>query len=126
MEEKFNYVKSGYDPDQVNEYIDTLETVIKGYKEKESLIIKAIVSAQSVADDIIKKAEIKAGKAEKEALQRRDAILAAIEKEKDSVRLFHEEYNALLQKHLHPVDDSEISGIISKMDDLRDYLAGIK
>lgn len=126
MEEKFDYVKRGYDPKQVNEYIDTLETVIKGYKNKEDLILKAIISAQAAADGIIKNAEARAEKIETRALQRQDAILAAIEEQKDSLYLFQEKYNTLLKKYLHPNVGNEISRITSEIDDLRDYAVGFK
>lgn len=126
MEEKFNYVKKGYSPIQVNEYIDTLEAVIKGYKEKETSIINALVSAQSVANDIVKNAEAKAKKIETDTLQRQEAILAAIEEQVDSIRLFQEEYNTLVKKYLHPFDGSEISRLTSKINGLRNSVTGIK
>jgi hypothetical protein len=36
MTTKFNISKKGYDMEEVDSYIKTLETVIKSYKEKDS------------------------------------------------------------------------------------------
>ena len=38
MAPKFKIVKKGYDPTEVNDYIDDLESVVKAYKDKESVI----------------------------------------------------------------------------------------
>lgn len=125
MEERFDIVKRGYCPSQVDEYIDTLEAVIRGFKEKETSIINAVINAQSISDAIIRRAEVRAGQVEARSKQRQDALLAALEEQMGSLRLFQEEYNTLVSKYLNPSGCNEISRLMSKMNDLRDTLKGV-
>jgi len=54
--EQFTFVKRGYDPEEVDKYITTLEQVIKSYKDKDNAIKNSIISAQKTSDDIVKNA----------------------------------------------------------------------
>ena len=58
--EQFTYVKRGYDPEEVEKYITTLEQVIKSYKDKDNAIKNAIISAQVAADNVVKNARLQA------------------------------------------------------------------
>ena len=52
----FQIVRKGYNPDEVDAYIEDLENQLNEYKEKSSTINKAIINAQIAADNIIKAA----------------------------------------------------------------------
>ena len=52
----FTTTKNGYTPMEVDAYINSLEQEIKVYKEKETAINKAIISAQMASDKMIKQA----------------------------------------------------------------------
>jgi len=56
--ESFSIVKRGYDPHEVDSYIERLEQIIKSYKDKDNSINNAIVSAQVAADNILKNAHL--------------------------------------------------------------------
>ena len=58
MSEKFTIVKRGYDTSEVEQYITQLETVIRGYKEKDNAINSALISAQIAANNILRNGEI--------------------------------------------------------------------
>lgn len=125
MDEKFDTVKRGYDPGQVDEYIDKLEEVIRGYKDKETSIINAVLNAQSISDSIIKNAEARARQIEINSRRGQEEILATLEDQIKSLRLFQDEYSALVTKYFNPFDSSEIARLLSKMNRLWDCVKGI-
>ncbi len=123
MADKFSYVKRGYDPDEVEKYIETLETVIKSYKDKDSAIKNAIVSAQIAADNII-------GDAEKEARRLRDKIARQLEDVNDSiadqkrvVKDFQSDYNKMVERYLQQFNDNDIMQLYSRINELEEVVA---
>ncbi len=126
MEEKFNYVKRGYDPTEVDYYISTLESVLKGYKEKDNAIKNAIINAQIAADNIIKNAEIEADKIKGRAVNMLGEINNTLAQYRIIVKDFHDDYNLMIQKYIHQFNDSEILKIYSKINELEDYVAKLK
>ena len=58
--EHFTFVKRGYDPEEVDKYITTLEQVIKSYKDKDNYIKNTMISAQMTADNVVKNAQAEA------------------------------------------------------------------
>ena len=118
MEQQFTYVKRGYDPEEVNRYITTLEQVIKSYKDKDNAIKNAIISAQIAADNVIRNAHLQAEnykiKIDKQLVHVREAVDA----ERVRLQAFQDVYNGLIRKYLHVVDGSEFSPLQSKLDEL--------
>lgn len=126
MEEKFNYVKRGYDPDEVNTYIDTLEKVLTSYKEKDNAIKNALINAQIAAENIVKNAELEADKIVAKALQLIDTINGSLQEQKQYVQAFQDEYNLLIGKYLHNINDADIQKINARINELEDYVTRIK
>lgn len=57
MHDRFNIVKKGYDPVSVDSYVDYMESALKNYTEKETMISQAILSAQASASRIVEDAK---------------------------------------------------------------------
>lgn len=126
MEEKFNIIKKGYDPVEVNKYIDELETVIISYKEKDAAIKNAIISAQVVADVIIERAEADAAGIRVEAVRFLDMAFDVIADNRHYINSFRQDYNALISKYTCPFDDDEAIRIIAESDEVEHYISGVK
>ena len=126
MQELFNIVKKGYDQDEVDNYIMTLEALIKSYKDKDDTIKNAIINAQIAADNIIKNAEIEGDRIKKRAIRLLAEIQTSIESQKRIARDFQEEYNRLANKYLQNIGNSEIEKLVGKIVELEDYVASMQ
>lgn len=125
MEKLFNIVKKGYDQSEVDKYIETLETMIKGYKEKDDSIKNAIINAQVAADNIIKNAEMEAEKIKFRAIKALNEIQTSVAAQKLIVKNFQEEYNRLTNKYLHSIGNDEISNVFSKVSELEEFIENV-
>lgn len=126
MPDKFSIVKKGYNPSEVDSYIEGLETVIKSYKEKDSAIKNAIINAQLAADNMVREAEIQTKKIYQETVDKLDLIYGSITDQKRVVQEFQDDYNALINRYIHHVNDREISGIYDKINDLDKFLSKLR
>ena len=133
MLERFRIVKKGYDPVDVEEHISNLESVIRRYREKDSAINNAIVSAQYAADEILRKARIaeediiKNARNQSVEIKSKSAahvqsILNLVQTQKSLFKDFAYEYNALAQKYLQSVNDNDFASVTDKFDALERYL----
>jgi hypothetical protein len=123
MAEKFTFVKRGYDPEEVDRYIDSLEIVVKSYKEKDNAIKNAIISAQMAADNIIKNAQIQVAESRTQALTQIQSIIASIGEQRSKVKEFQDEYTALMQKYIIDMNENDISRIYAKIAELEQIIA---
>ncbi|MCL2698708.1 MAG: DivIVA domain-containing protein [Defluviitaleaceae bacterium] len=122
MTEKFAIVKRGYDTAEVDNYIEQLEVVIRSYKEKDQAINNALISAQITASKILKEAEESAVVMKAGAVAKLDAITASVAVQKRMIKGFQDDYNHILKKYLHEIDEAEILGLYSKVQDLEEYM----
>ena len=122
MANEFNYVKRGYDPAEVDAYIETMEAVIKSYKEKDTAIKNAILNAQIAADSIILNAKNQAKEIRSSALAQIADIRGSIAMQQEMLKAFQDEYNQMLGKYLHTVSNNDIGSVKSKINILEDYL----
>ena len=126
MEKLFNIVRKGYDQDEVDSYIQSLEAVIKSYKDKDDTIKNAIINAQISADNIIKNSEIEADRISKRAVRLVNEIHVSISSQKQIVHSFQEEYNRLVSKYLQNIGSSEVEKVLGKIAELEQYLGSIQ
>ncbi len=117
---EFSVVKRGYDPDEVNEYIGKLEEIIKSYKEKDTAIKNAIISAQVAADNIIKNAELEAMSRKYKTIEMFNALQADINKQKNIVKTFQADYNNLIKKYLTDFNDVEFLQLFGTLSSLEE------
>ncbi len=120
---EFSVVKRGYDPDEVNEYINKLEDIIKSYKEKDTAIKNAIVSAQVAADNIIKNAELEAMSRKYKTIEVLNTIQNDITKKKSILKTFQEDYNNLIRKYLTDFNDVEFLSLFNSLNELEENIA---
>ena len=123
MADRFMLVKKGYDPDEVDTYIDTLEQIIQSYKEKDSAIKNAIISAQIAADNIIRNAHLQVAEARSKTLNQVTFITESIATQRAKVKEFQEGYNNLIRKYLTEISDDDINAIYEKINELEQYAA---
>ena len=123
MPDRFNYVKKGYDPEQVDNYIDTLEQVVKSYKDKDSAIKNAIISAQMAADNIVKNAHLQVAESRTQALSQIQSIIASISEQRNKVKEFQEEYVNMVQKYLIDFNETDMNRIYNKITELEQLIA---
>ena len=123
MPDRFNYVKKGYDPEQVDNYIDTLEQVVKSYKDKDSAIKNAIISAQMAADNIVKNAHLQVAESRTQALTQIQNIIASISEQRNKVKEFQEEYVNMVQKYLIDFNETDMNRIYNKITELEQLIA---
>ena len=126
MPDKFAYVKQGYNPSEVDSYVDSLETVIKSYKEKDSAIKNAIVSAQVAAENIIKNAELEAQEMKSKTLLELKAISDSIAKQREYIKDFQNDYNQMLSKYLRSFDEADLINVYSSVNEMENYLFSLK
>ncbi|MFV0504021.1 MAG: hypothetical protein ACK5LT_08645 [Lachnospirales bacterium] len=118
MATNFTYVKKGYDPDEVDRYIEKLEEVIKSYKDKDLAIKNAIVSAQIAADNIVKNAELQAISYKCKAVEQLKSIQGALDEQRKKVGEFKNDYNFMIKKYIVDFEGSEISSVENKINSI--------
>ena len=124
--EMFNYVKHGYNPEEVNSYINTLEQVIKSYKDKDNAIKNAIISAQVAADNIIKNAQAQAQEYKIELRKQLQGVKESIEAQRRDIKAFQDTYNAMLRKYIIEIERSEIFTIDQKLLGLANSISNLE
>lgn len=123
--EQFTYVRRGYDPQEVDNYVATLESVIKSYKEKDNAIKNAIISAQVAADNMIKNAKLQADEYKAQIVRELEKVREEVANERANMMEFQNLYGNLIRKYLLKLDESEISEMhtrLNEIDRLIDHL----
>jgi len=118
----FSVIKRGYDPDEVDIYIQSLEDVIKSYKEKDNAIKNAIISAQIAADNMIKNAKLQADEYKKQIVRELDNVRVEVERERIKVREFEELYAALIRRYLLQLEEQDTSKLLKCLDEIDNLL----
>ena len=120
--QEFNLVKRGYDPEQVEKYVGQLERTIQEYKDKDLAISNAILNAQVAADNIVRNANIRAEDILKEALDRLDGVHKSVEKQKQVVKNFQDDYTDLVNRYLKTIQTKDFLEIFQSISELENYL----
>ena len=120
--ENFTLVKRGYNPQEVDEYIETLNQVIKSYKSKDNAIKNAIISAQVAADNILKNTHIEVAEYKAETLAQLRNVHDSVGIQREMLRSFQEQYNEMLHKYLHKFEDGDTNSIHEHLNELEKYL----
>ena len=122
----FSVTKRGYAPDEVDIYIQSLEDVIRSYKEKDNAIKNAIISAQIAADNMIKNAKLQADEYKTQIVRELDNVRVEVERERIKIREFEELYAALIRRYLLKLEEQDTSKLLNcldEIDELLDHLA---
>lgn len=123
---KFSMVKRGYDPEEVDNYIETLESVLKSYKEKDTAIKNAIVNAQIAADNIIKTAEMQADDLKANAIEQMGSFSTTISTQKALIKDFIDDYNVLVNKYVKDFNENEFNDLYENLVRLEEYFTALR
>lgn len=118
MKTSFNLVKKGYDPEEVQEYIQLLDKEIKTYKDKEQFISSALVEAQITAKNIIEDAKKQAQKIEDDAVDKLKDIKNKIEKSKEKIYQFQEDYTNFTKRFEASFNETELNKLLTSLDSI--------
>lgn len=124
--DKFSYVKKGYDPTQVDEYIEKMEEILKSYKQKDNAINNAIISAQVAADNIICEANVKANQMLSQTQEKLEQMQSILTQQKNIIDSFNNDYKALVRKYLSNIDENDMFKMYSKINSLEEKINSLK
>ena len=124
--EQFTYVKRGYDPEEVDKYIGTLEQVIKSYKEKDNAIKNAIISAQIAADNMIKNAKNQADEYKMQIAKELDKVTQEVDRQRMRIQAFQDVYTGLVRKYLTDIDEKEMGDLFDRLDEVDKLVKKLK
>jgi len=116
--EQFSYVRKGYNPEEVDRYVSTLEQVILSYKEKDNAIKNALISAEIAADNVIKNARLQADDYRGKIIRQLSTIMDSVERQRQWLRQFQDEYNELVQRYLRSMDGRELNDLHARLDEM--------
>ena len=116
--EQFTYVKRGYDPEEVDRYISTLEQVIKSYKDKDNAIKNAIISAQVAADNMIKNAKAQADEYKIQITQELEKAKDEVARQRMRIQAFQDVYSGLVRKYLVEIHENDMTDLFGRLDDI--------
>ena len=116
--EQFSFVKRGYDPEEVDKYIATLEQVIKSYKDKDNAIKNAIISAQVAADNMIKNAKLQADDYKVQIVKELEKVREEVGRQRMRIQAFQDVYSGLIRKYLTDLEDEDTNELYSRLDDV--------
>ncbi len=133
MSYDFEIVRKGYNPDEVDNYIEDLERRLEEYKEKSATINKAIINAQIAADNIIKAAHSETDKilsqAKKEAQELKQTTINQIKylklniaNQKNLINNFKRDYEFLTEKYLNPLVTSDTDKVFEKLTEIENSI----
>ena len=121
--EQFTYVKRGYDPEEVDKYISTLEQVIKSYKDKDNAIKNAIISAQVAADNMIKNAKAQADEYKAQIGRELEKAREEVGRQRMRVQAFQDVYSGLVRKYLLEIEGTDMGNLYARLDDIERMLS---
>ena len=116
--EQFTIVRRGYDPEEVDKYITTLEQVIKSYKDKDNAIKNAIISAQVAADNMIKNAKLQADEYKAQIARELGKVSNEVEKQRIKLQAFKDIYSSLVKKYLLQPKEEDMRDLFERLDDV--------
>ena len=118
----FNTTRNGYNQEEVDNYIRTLEKNISDYRDKDAAIANALVNAQIAADNIIKNADLAAKSIKQEAVDQLDRIADSLENQRRLIADFKKDYEELVEKYLYKSQQSDFDNVLNKVEELDAYL----
>ena len=123
---QFNTMRHGYNIEEVNNYIATLESALAEYREKDAAITKAMISAQVAADNIVKNAHWEAKAIRQETVEHLDKVADSIEKQRRMISRFERDYNDLIAKYMFKIKESDFLEAKASVDVLEACLNALK
>jgi len=124
--QRFNTMRNGYNIEEVNSYIATLENALAEYKEKDSAITNTMINAQIAADNIVKNAHLEAKDIRQETIAHLDSVSESLDKQRRMVTRFEKDYKELTERYLSNVEATHFKEALDKVDELDACLNALK
>ena len=124
--EKFSIVKKGYNPTEVDTYVETLEQVIKSYKDKDNAIKNALISAQVAADNVVKNAHLQAVEYKQQIGKQLAFVQESIAAQRQKIQAFQEMYRTMMQEYLKDMTDKDIKPLYGRLDEIDNLIVRLK
>jgi len=124
--QRFNTARNGYNIDEVNSYIETIEKALAEYREKDSAITSTMINAQVAADNIVKNAHLEAKGMRQETITHLESISESLDKQKGMIGNFERDYNSLIEKYLLNVNEADFKEALGRVDELEVCLKELK
>lgn len=119
MSKTFTFIRrGGYDPQEVDDYIERLEKELESFHQREQMISNSIMDAQLTANKIIKKAEDEANHIQKDAILQLDSIRRKVSFIKLKIESFQTSYNQFIEKFTTGINHEDINKLYDQLDDL--------
>ncbi|MCL2404580.1 MAG: DivIVA domain-containing protein [Defluviitaleaceae bacterium] len=124
--EQFTFVKRGYDPEEVDKYITTLEQVIKSYKDKDNAIKNAIISAQRTAEDVVKNAQAEAESYKAQMGEQLVGMRGALDRQRASLQNFQNVNANAIRKCIQELEQFDMNEMFSRIDEMDASIAALQ
>jgi len=124
--EQFTFIKRGYDPEEVDKYISTLEQVIKSYKDKDNAIKNAIISAQRTAEDVVKNAQAEAETYKAQMGEQLVGMRGALDRQRASLQNFQDMNANAIRKCIQELERFDMSEMFARIDEMDAAIAALQ
>jgi len=124
--DQFTYVKRGYDPEEVDKYITTLEQVIKSYKDKDNAIKNAIISAQVAADNIARNAQMQADSYKIQISEQLVEMRETLDRQRMSLQAFQESYAKMVRRCIQELEQSNMADLFTRLEEMETAIADLQ
>ena len=124
--EQFTYVKRGYDPEEVDKYITTLEQVVKSYKDKDNAIKNALISAQAAADNVLRGAQSQAESYKVQISEQLVDIRATLDRQRASLQKFQEGYTNVVRMCIQELQQFNMGEMFARLDEMDEAIADLQ
>jgi len=123
---RFNTMKNGYNIEEVNNYIQALESALAEYKEKDAAITNTMINAQIAADNIIKNANLEAKSIRQETVDHLNSVADSLDKQRRMINRFERDYKELVERYLVNINGSDFKAAFASVDELDACLKNLK
>lgn len=124
--QRFNTMRNGYNIEEVNGYIATLESALAEYREKDSAITNTMINAQIAADNIVKNAHLEAKGIRQETVAHLDGVAESLDKQRLMITRFEKDYKELAERYLCNVEETHFKEALDKVNELDICLNSLK
>jgi len=124
--QRFNTMRNGYNIEEVNAYIATIESALAEYREKDSAITNTMINAQIAADNIIKNAHLEAKGIRTETISHLECVSASLDKQRDMISRFERDYKELAERYLCNTEETHFKAALNHVDELDSCLNALK
>ena len=124
--QRFNTMRNGYNIEEVNAYIATIESALAEYREKDSAITNTMINAQIAADNIIKNAHLEAKGIRQETVGHLESVAESLDQQRRMITCFERDYKELTERYLNNVEETHFKEALCKVDELDSCLNALK